>query len=567
MHELAYLRDLVVILAFGVLIVTLFNKFRLPAIGGLILSGMLVGPDGLGLVDDVQKVEVLAEIGVALLLFGIGLELSLEKLQRLWKLILTGGLLQVGLTIAASFAIAKGLGLPNNSSIFIGFIVALSSTAIVLRGLQQRNEVDAPHGRLTLGILVFQDFCVVPMILVLPILSGSDVPMKDLLRTLLQSILIIVGVLLAARIIVPRILNFVAHTRQRQLFILTIFLICIGTAWLITTSGASLAIGAFLAGLIVSGSEYRHQALADMISFREVFASLFFVSVGMLLSPMVFWNNIVFILILLIILILGKALIVFITALILRMPLRVCLLAALALAQIGEFALVLTFAAEGTELIDKYLESSLLSAAILSMFITPFAMAFGPSLAAGIGKLHRLNHLLDVATAEDASDIVKKMQDHVIIGGYGFAGRELARALKKYNIPFVIVDLNVENVRRASKEEGNAYFGDITSKEVLVRLGVESARELVLLINDPSATESTVKLAREIAPKLSIIVRTNYLLDIKPILANGADEVIPAEREAAVMITSRILERHQIDSSLIVSSCMEIRNHTEEKEI
>jgi len=287
----------------------------------------------------------------------------------------------------------------------------------------------------------------------------------------------------------------------------------------------------------------------------------------MLLSPMVFWNNIVFILILLIILILGKALIVFITALILRMPLRVCLLAALALAQIGEFALVLTFAAEGTELIDKYLESSLLSAAILSMFITPFAMAFGPSLAAGIGKLHRLNHLLDVATAEDASDIVKKMQDHVIIGGYGFAGRELARALKKYNIPFVIVDLNVENVRRASKEEGNAYFGDITSKEVLVRLGVESARELVLLINDPSATESTVKLAREIAPKLSIIVRTNYLLDIKPILANGADEVIPAEREAAVMITSRILERHQIDSSLIVSSCMEIRNHTEEKEI
>ena len=567
MHELAYLRDLVVILSFGVLIVTLFNKFRLPAIGGLILSGLLVGPDGLGLVDDVQKVEVLAEIGVALLLFGIGLELSLEKLQRLWKLILTGGLLQVGLTIAASFAIAKGLGLPNNSSIFIGFIVALSSTAIVLRGLQQRNEVDAPHGRLTLGILVFQDFCVVPMILVLPILSGSDVPMKDLLRTLLQSILIIVGVLLAARIIVPRILNFVAHTRQRQLFILTIFLICIGTAWLITTSGASLAIGAFLAGLIVSGSEYRHQALADMISFREVFASLFFVSVGMLLSPMVFWNNIVFILILLIILILGKALIVFITALILRMPLRVCLLAALALAQIGEFALVLTFAAEGTELIDKYLESSLLSAAILSMFITPFAMAFGPSLAAGIGKLHRLNHLLDVATAEDASDIVKKMQDHVIIGGYGFAGRELARALKKYNIPFVIVDLNVENVRRASKEEGNAYFGDITSKEVLVRLGVESARELVLLINDPSATESTVKLAREIAPKLSIIVRTNYLLDIKPILANGADEVIPAEREAAVMITSRILERHQIDSSLIVSSCMEIRNHTEEKEI
>jgi len=565
MHELVYLRDLVVILGFGVIIVTLFNKFKLPAIAGFIFSGMLVGPDGLGLVGDVHQVEVLAEIGVALLLFGIGLELSLAKLQRLWKLILTGGFLQVSLSIAAVYVIAKAFDLPGNTAIFIGFIVALSSTAIVLRGLQQRNEVDAPHGRLTLGILVFQDLCVVPMILALPILSGSDVPIRDLLGTLLQSIVIIVGVLIAARLIVPRILNFVARTRQRQLFILSIFLICIGTAWLITTSGASLAIGAFLAGLVVSGSEYRHQALADMISFREVFASLFFVSVGMLLSPLVFIDNIVLILILLVVLIIGKALIVFISALILRMPLRVCLLAALALAQIGEFALVLTFAAQGTGLIEKSLESSILSAAILSMFITPFAMAFGPKLAAGIGKLRGLTHLLDVATAEDATDIVKTMQDHVIIGGYGFAGRELAMALKRCNIPFVIVDLNVENVRRACQEVGNTYFGDITSQEVLEKLGIESARELVLLINDPSATERTVKLARIIAPKLTIIARTNYLLDVKPMLAKGADEVIPAEREAAAMITSRILERHQIDNSLIDSHCTQIRSQTEEK--
>ncbi len=564
---MVYLRDLVVILAFGVIIVTLFNKFKLPAIAGFIFSGMLVGPDGLGLVGDVHQVEVLAEIGVALLLFGIGLELSLEKLQRLWKLILTGGFLQVGLTIAAAFAVAKGFGLPVNSAIFIGFIVALSSTAIVLRGLQQRNEVDAPHGRLTLGILVFQDFSVIPMILAIPILSGSNIPLEDLLTTLIQSIGIIVGVLVAARLIVPRILNFVAHTRQRQLFILSIFLICIGTAWLVTTSGASLAIGAFLAGLVVSGSEYRQQALADMISFREVFASLFFVSVGMLLAPLVFIENIVLILILLAVLIIGKALIVFITALILRMPLRVCLLASLALAQVGEFALVLSFAAQGTGLIEKSLESSLLSAVILSMFITPFAMAFGPKLAAGIGKLKRLTRILEVATAEDAKHVVKRMRDHIIIGGYGFAGRELARALKDCSIPFVIVDLNVENVRKASQEAGNSFFGDITSQEVLEKLGIESAREIILLINDPSATERTVKLAREMAPNLTIIARTNYLLDVKSMLANGADEVIPAEREAAVTITSRILERHQIESSQIENHSTWIRSQTEEKKI
>jgi len=566
MGELVYLRDLVVILAFAVIIVTVFHRFKLPSVAGFILSGILVGPEVFGLINDIHKVEVLAEIGVALLLFGIGLELSLEKLKRFWKLIIMGGILQVGLSIVVAYAVSKIYGLPDNTAVFIGFLVALSSTAIVLRGLQQRGEVDAPHGRLILGILVFQDFSVVPMMLAIPMLIGTDVPLDVFLITFGQSVAIIIAVLLASLMIVPRILDLVAKTRQRQLFILSVFLICIGTAWLITSSGASLAIGAFLAGLVVAGSEYRHQALADMISFREVFASLFFVSIGMLLAPSIIIENVVLILVILAAILVGKSVIVFITAKLLGMPLRVCLMTALALAQIGEFSFVLLFAVQGSGLIERTLESSLISAAILSMFLTPFAMSFGPRLAAGLGRLGRLTHQLEVETAEDANRVACKMRNHVIIGGYGFAAQALTRALKKHGIEHVIVDINVENVRKAVRAKADAYFGDVTSHEVLLKLGIECARELVLLVNDPSAAEQAVRVARRLAPNLHIVVRTHYLLDIEPILKAGADDVVPAEREAAVEVTSLLLKRHRVEPEQINDNCLRIRNLTDDED-
>ncbi|MCK5126834.1 MAG: cation:proton antiporter [candidate division Zixibacteria bacterium] len=565
MHELAYLQDLVIILGFAVIIVIVFHKLKLPSIAGFILSGILVGPQGFGLITDVHQVEVLAEIGVALLLFGIGAELALKKLQRLWKLVVIGGFLQVGLTTVTVFAIAKITDLSDSTALVIGLVVALSSTAIVLRGLQQRGEVDAPHGRLILGILVFQDFSVVPIMLVIPLLTGADLNAGVFLITLAKSVGIIVAVLLLAVLIVPRILSLVARTRQRQLFILSVFLLCLGTAWLVTKSGASLAVGAFLAGLVVSGSKYRHQALADMMSFREIFASLFFVSIGMLLSPMLIIENLGPILAILAAILLGKSLIVFITAAILRMPLRVCLIAAVALAQIGEFSFILLFSIQGTGLIEKSLESSLVSAAILSMFLTPFAMSYGPRLAAGLGKFTRLTSLFKVDTVEDAPGAVCNICDHTIISGYGFAGRELAHVLEGYDIPYVIVDLNIENVRRASRETGKAVFGDITSQGVLSKLGIENARELILLINDPGAAERAVRVARELAPRLFITVRTFYLLDIEPMLEAGADEVIPAEREAAVQVAIQLLKRHKVDDQQVEKQGLVIRDHSEDE--
>lgn len=565
MHDLVYLRDLVIILGFGVIIVTLFDRLKLPAIAGFILAGVLVGPQGFGFIGDVHQVEVLAEVGVALLLFGIGLELSLEKLKRLWKLIVAGGALQVALTLAAAYFAARAFHLPGNTAIFLGFLVALSSTAIVMRGLQQRGEIDAPHGRLVLGILVFQDFSVVPMMLVLPILIGTDLEAGTFAFTMLQSLGIIVAVLLAALLIVPRVLNLVARTRQRQLFILSVFLICIGTAWLITLSGASLAIGAFLAGLVVAGSDYRQQALADLISFREVFASLFFVSIGMLLAPVIIAEHILLVLALLAAILLGKFLIVFLTAMLLRMPVRVCTMTAVALSQVGEFAFVLLFSVQGSGLIDRTLENNLMSAAILSMFVTPFAMSIAPRLAAGLGKIPRLRRLLDVETAEEVHSASAELINHVIVGGYGFAGRELSAALRDHQIPHLVVDISVENVRRAVLDGVYAVFGDVTSEEVLARLGAERAAELVLLVNDPGAAEHAVRVARKLAPHLHIVVRTHYLLDIDPILAAGADAVIPAEREAAVEVASLVLRRHAVTPDHVIDHCLRIRQQIEDR--
>jgi len=565
MHDFYYLKDILIILSVAVVVVIGFHRLKLPAIAGFILSGIIVGPQGFGLVSDPHQVKVIAEIGIALLLFGIGLELPLSKLKRLWNFATIGGFLQVGVTASVAYALGKYYGLPNNTALMIGFIVALSSTAIVLRGLQQRGEVDAPHGRLILGILVFQDFIVIPIMLIVPLLIGVSSNSSIIIYALLKAAGIIIFVLTLSILLVPRILRIVAKTGQRQLFILSVFVICLGTAWLVTKSGASLAIGAFLAGLVVAGSEYRHQAMSDMISFREIFSSLFFVTVGMMLLPGVIITNIVPIITLLFAIIVGKSIIVFVTSMIMKMPIRVSLISALALAQIGEFSLVLFYSVQGTGLIAESVENNLVSAAILSMFITPFFMSFAPKLAAGIGRFKRFKSMSEIKSVEDVAETTCKMCDHVIVAGYGFAGRELSNTLKENNITFFVTDLNIENVKTASEEVGNAVFGDITSPSVLSQLGIENARELVILINDPIASAQAIRVARQLSPNLYITVRTPYLLDIKRLIDSGANDVITSEREAAVQVVSQVLNRYDYDDARISELTSKVRKHSEDE--
>jgi CPA2 family monovalent cation:H+ antiporter-2 len=557
------LSNLVVIFAVAVAIVLLLRRVGIPSIAGFILAGVIVGPHSLGLVSDPDEVLRLAEIGVALLLFGIGMELSLDSVRRLWQPILLGGGLQVIVTTAVAAAIFLASGVRAGVAVLLGCVVAVSSTAVVLSALRSRSEIDAPHGRVALGILIFQDLCVVPMILVIPLLAGGSTSPLTLLWTVAKAVVVIAAVIVGARLVVPRFLGVIARTRQRDLFVLSVFLVSVGTAWLVSTTGVSLALGAFLAGLVVAGSEYRHQAMSDLVPFREVFASLFFVSVGMLLSPASIAANAASILVMLVAIIVGKGVIAILAGLALRIPLRVCVLAGLALAQAGEFSFVLLSSGRGAMTMPQPLTDNLTVAVILSMLLAPLVIAVAPRVSAGVGWAPAITRRLGIRTPGERAESAAALRDHVIIAGYGLAGQDLAQSLEDFGIPFLVVDLNAENVRRAIQQTMPAYFGDVTSPEVLELLGARNARELVIVINDAAASERAVHAARSVAPGLPVLVRARYATDVSRLFLAGATQVIVAELEASVEITRRVLDRHRVAPRDVTPQIQRIREHDE----
>lgn len=539
MPEIEYLWDLVIVLGSAVVVATVLRRVGVPSIAGFILAGALVGPTALSLVDDTHQVEVLAEIGVVLLLFGIGLELSLGHLRRLWKAILLGGSIQVAATVACTAALAVWYGLETGPAVFLGCVVAVSSTAVVLRGLSARGELDSPHGRLAVGILVFQDLCVVPMLLAVPILAGQESSTREIAVAAIIGLAILSGVLFAASRVVPYLLAFVAKTRERELFVLTVFLGCFGIAWGLSLAGISLALGAFLAGLIVAGSEFRHQAMSDLIPVREVFASVFFVSVGMLLDVSDVIEHFAPILGLLGLILIGKFAIILVMGLVLRLPLRVAILSAATLCQIGEFSFVLLNAASGTGLLGAELSHNLLVAIILSMLFTPMVIAFGPHLALGADRVPWLNRIL--GAEPPGFDAHEPHSDHIIVAGYGRAGRDVCRAARAAGFACIAVDVNVDNVRAAKAAGDLAVYGDITQREVLEELGCRNARLVVVTINDTRATEMAVRMVRRTAPDTLIIARALYDIDEDSLRAAGATRVITAEATTSAVIVDTTL--------------------------
>ena len=527
MPEIDYLKDLVIVLAAAVVVVTALRRLRIPAIAGFILTGALVGPTALGLVDDTHQVEVLAEIGVVLLLFGIGLELSLDRVRRLWKAVLLGGGTQVVLTVTCVAVVAQGFGLSAASAVFLGCVIAVSSTAVVLRGLSVRGEIDAPHGRLAVGILVFQDLCVIPMVLAVPFLAGGGGSVQEILVTIAVAVAILAGVLLGASFLVPRVLAFVADAKERELFILSVFLVCFGTAWTVSLAGVSIALGAFLAGLVVAGSEFRHQAMADLIPARDVLASLFFVSVGMLLDVSDVFDHLAPTIGLLVGILICKFVIVLGSALVLRIPLRIGILSAAALCQVGEFSFVLLSAASGTGLLSAELSHNVLVAIILSMLLTPMAIALGPKMASGAYRVPWLNRLLDAEPP--GVDVDEPHRDHIIVVGYGTTGRAVCQAVRNEGIAYVAVDANPDRVRIAHSEGDRAVLGDAARTEVLDELGCMDARLVVLCINDAKATESVVRSIHKEFPEVAIVVRGQYEMDSGSLRVAGASRVITSE--------------------------------------
>ncbi|MEW6325094.1 MAG: monovalent cation:proton antiporter-2 (CPA2) family protein [Nitrospirota bacterium] len=556
MAQAEFIRDLVVIFGVSLAIVLLFHRLRMPSIAGFLIAGAVIGPYGLNLIDDLERVELLAEVGVVLLLFTIGLEFSLARLSRIRKFALSGGTLQVGLTIAVTALVALALfGLTPQQSVFWGFLIALSSTAIVLKLLLERGELDAPHGRLTLGILIFQDLIVVPMMIGLPFLSGSagDGPVR-MIATLVKSLLLVAAILVAARWLLPKALAVVVRTRSRELFVITVLLICAGTAWLAEMQGLSLALGAFIAGLVISESEYGHQALADVMPFRDSFISLFFVSVGMLLDLRAAVEMLPVAAAVTVGVLLLKAIVGGGVTLVLGYPWRVAALVGLMLPQVGEFSFVLAEAGQGYGLLSPGAYQLFLIISTLTMLATPFLIQAAPHLLMGAESAGLGARSIAPPPAEE-----EPHRDHVMIAGYGLNGRNLARVLRDAAIPYLVIDLHAEAIRQGRAAGEPIYYGDVTQREVLQRMGIAAARMVVLAISDPFATRRAVQVARQANSKIHIVARTRYVREVDELLRLGANEVVPEEFETSLEMFELALREYGVPPGDIQRIQEEIR--------
>ncbi len=553
MDQLDVLKDLAVIFAVSVLVILVFHRLRLPALPGFIVAGMVLGPNALGLVTDAHRVEGLAEVGVILLLYTIGIEFSLTRLREMARQVIGGGLLQLGFTIAITTAVALSFTSGWRPALFLGILVALSSTAIVLKGLTDKGEIDAPHGRLATGVLIFQDLCVVPVMIMLPFLAGSATSgLTGLALALGKSALVVVGVMVAARTLVPRALTVILGTRSRELFLIAIILLGTLTALGTAAAGASLALGAFLAGLVISDSDYAHQAMAELLPFRDIFISIFFVAVGMLVDLEFLRSHPWLTMIGIAAVMGGKTLAAATGPVLMGYSGRVSLLAGLAVAQIGEFSFVLAKEGRKLDLLGDSVYQPFLAIAVGTMLITPFLVQGGPGLMDRLERWIPLDKFVPGFRPRGITPVKDTVGNHVIIAGYGLNGRNLASALRAIDVPHLIVELNSQSVRQARSRGEPAFYGDATREEILRALGIDRARLFVVAISDPAATRRMVRVARALNPKVHIIARTRYIVEIPELTRLGANAVIPEEFETSIEIFSRVLTlyevpRHDID--------------------
>lgn len=570
MPHIPLLDEVALIAALGVAVTLVLSRLQLPAVAGLLATGALLGPAGLKLVKSLQAIEVLAEVGVVLLLFTIGLEFSLTRLTSIFKRVALGGALQVGLTFGAVFGLAVAWGWPAGRAIFLGFVFALSSTAIVLRALTERRELDAPHGRFIVGTLIFQDLCVVPMVLIVPLLgtamSEGNV-VAGVAIALGKAAAVVVVTIALARVVVPRLLAWVDASRSREVFLLAVLALCLGTAWATGLAGLSLALGAFLGGMVVADTEYGHRAMSEVMPLRDAFVSVFFVSLGMFFDLQVVLAQPVLVAGLAAGFIFGKGFLATLAAMAMRFPARVAWLAGVGLAQFGEFGFVLARLAESSGVIDAAGVAPILSAGILSMFFTPLLVKLAPSVRAGERLLLPLEKLIG-ARSIDQEDVEhpEAPRPHVIVVGYGLAGQTITRALKACGERYVVLELNAETVRAARAKGEPVFYGDATSPEALEHAHLNEAKTLLLVLNDPLAAQRIVAAAKRVAPTVPVLMRARYLKEAESLRALGAQDVVAEEVEASLELLARLLRLLQTPRNVIDARVKEARDATNSSE-
>lgn len=554
-----------ILLIAAVLGVVAFRMLHLPPMLGYLTVGVLIGPHALGLASQSATTHTLAEFGVVFLMFSIGLEFSLPKLKAMRRNVFGLGTAQVGLTILMSMAGVALLAplLPQyfeislGAAFAIGGALSMSSTAIVLKLLTEKLELESEHGRRITAILLFQDLAVVPLLILIPALGNPGADMvEDLGKAALKAVFVLALLLSFGQVLLRRWFQIVVQRRSQELFMLNLLLITLGAAWVTEVAGLSLALGAFIAGMLISETEYRLQVEEDIKPFRDVLLGLFFISVGMMLDMALVFNNLLLVLALLVIPFVLKFGLIAIVARWFGAPSGVAIRTGLGLAQGGEFGFVLLNQAGALKLIDPGFVQLILAAMVLSMLATPFVLANADRIVMRLSRNEWMQQSLAITSlaARTMSD-----EKHVIIAGFGRTGQSIAKVLEEEKIPYHALDLDPQRVQEAQAAGANVSYGDTSRRESLIAAGIHRAAALVVTYADTQAALKTLHFANELAPTLPAIVRSIDDTDIEKLRAGGADEVVPETIESSLMLASQTLLMLGVPLSEVVQRAQRVR--------
>ena len=555
--DILLLQNMSVILITAVIVLLIFNKLKLPTMIGLFITGIVLGH----VINDTSMISSLSELGVIFLLFIIGLEFSAEKFSSIRRYALLGGILQVVITATLTTLLGLALGLELNSAIFLGFLVSFSSTAIVMKIMQQRHVTHSMQGRVTLGILIFQDIAVIIVILITPILGGQQIELNTIPTLLAKTVGLALIIFIGAKWFIPLALRDAAKTKNRDLFLLLTLFICMGTTFATSLVGIGPELGAFLAGLLISNTEYSHQTLGYIQPFEDVFMSLFFISIGLMVNLHLFLANIGIIIALTVIILVIKFAATFITGIVLKLPTKVSVSMAILLSQIGEFSFVLATEGINYGLMSNRFFSIFLGVSILTMSATPFLQKLTPDITRLMGKIERKDIDEELTVLPEELEDEREVEDHVILVGMGRNGKHFARACMKFNIPIRIVDMNPSTVEKHQKDGLPIIYGRASNESVLKELRITSA--LCMVISAASFEESVkiIDAAKRLNPDIHIIVRTKYLKNINELHEAGADEVIPKEFETSILMFKRVMDYYNKDAEEIAHAVYDLRSN------
>ena len=536
------------------------HRLRQPVLLGYLLAGLVIGPFGWGQINQIEEIKSLAQIGVAFLLFALGVEFSLAELKRVKDIAIKGSLLQIGLTIALVALLTTLLGWVASpiKGIFMGAILSLSSTAVVLKTLTERGEVNTIHGQVMLAILIAQDLALGLMLAMLPALDRPDNLLPALVAAVIKAVLFFASAIAAGYWIIPRLMSSVAKTENSELFLLTVIALCLGIALVTDSLGLSIEMGAFVAGLTIAEIDYADQALAKMIPLRDTFASLFFASIGMLINPVTLWQNLGVIIGLVALVMIGKAGIIFPIVWRFGYSFKTAVISSLGLNQIGEFSFVLAVLGERLNFIDGDRYDLLIGTTAITLVLTPIGMKFSPEIARKLASVAPIAKFLEQQQNKGIS-VPQTINNHIVVAGYGRVGKVLVKVLRDRNYNVLVIENSEAAVRSLRQEKISYIFGDADSELVLAKAHLASAKAIAIALPDPSSTRILLKSAREINPNIDIVARSHSDREIDLLTQLGVTEVVQPEFEAALEMGRQILSTLGEDDLEVTSLIQEIR--------